>query len=188
MNEDFACFLVAPDKRNNSTVNLWCWPPLLRWSCRPIGQTFGGGGLKICVLLLKLATCVFCISAVVAHLVLCFMYKFILLCLPAQWAVYLVCHSIHRPKSSFINTTTCCSVTLHPFSTSMKNTLEFSSGNWSLYWKFLSIDRATCRLATRPPVCALWAVYLHKWWFTDQFSVFSDFHYVANINSQNRHS
>ena len=44
-------------------------------------------------------------------------------------------------KSPFISRTTCCPTNLHPLSTSMHNTLEFSSGIWLLYLKFLLSHR-----------------------------------------------
>jgi len=41
MNEDFDCFLIAPDKLKTSTVKrIMLIPPLLKWPPRPIGQTF----------------------------------------------------------------------------------------------------------------------------------------------------
>jgi len=77
----------------------------------------------------NLATCISWILATVARFVLCCLCKFIL---PVM--AYLKSCRVFGRNSSFIIRTALCLLSLRPLLTSLDNTLEFSTGNWTITW------------------------------------------------------
>ena len=83
-------------------------------------------------------------------------------------------------KFPFVSRTTCCPTNLHPLSTSMHNTSEFSGGIWLPYLKFLLSHRVRYMLSNSTTcLYTLYCTFAQVTVYSSVFIVWSVFYKLA---------